>query len=83
MAKEKSKKVDGRKNVHSKGIFPYKLKEALRQRIIAAFLERGESVHSRMGFTIGTIIEHCIKNDINFILEAYPKSGYRIIRKKD
>ena len=72
------KKVDGRKNVNSSGVFPYKLTEAARKRIIRSFLETGQSTHSRLGLTIGVIIEHCIKYKIAFILKAYPCSGYYI-----
>ena len=73
-------KVDGRKTVKSNGVFPYRLSEAQRKRTVEAFLKTGHSVHSENAYTLGAIIEHCIKDDISFTLDRV-SNGYYIIRK--
>ena len=73
-------KIDGRKTIKSSGSFSYRLREATRKRIIASFLITGGSTHSRLGFTLGVIIEHCIKHNIPFKLIAYPSNGFQIER---
>jgi len=71
------KKVDGRKTVTSSGIFPYRLKEASRRMVVEMFLRTGFSVHSENAHTLGAIIEHCIKEDVNFTLDRV-FNGYYI-----
>lgn len=79
----KETKVDGRKTVTSSGVFPYRLRESARQQVINSFLEKGECNHSGLGFTLGAIIEHCVKYKISFKLIAYPNAFYSIERIKN
>ena len=65
--KPKPKKPDGRR-VTSGSVFPYRLTNAAKARVIAMFEADGQSVHSPRGMMLGVIIEHCINNDIHFKL---------------
>jgi len=58
-------KLDGRR-IATGSVFPYRLTNAAKARVIAMFEVGGVSVHSSMGMTVGVIIEHCIQNDIHF-----------------
>jgi len=70
-------KVDGRKTVTSNGVFPYRLSEAWRRRIVEMFMNTGHSVHSEGAHTLGVIIEHCIQEKIPFTLDKI-MNGYYI-----
>ncbi len=71
-------KPDGRR-VTTGSVFPYRLTNAAKARIIKRFEEEGSTTHSGMGLTLGVVIEHCLKNDINFKL--YRTDGGFFIRK--
>ena len=81
MAKRKSKTVkadDGRRLAESPGVYSYRVTNAEKARIIDRFTATGSSVHSR-GETLGVILEHCRKNDIDF--ELVRRAGfYRIVK---
>ncbi len=70
--------MDGRRIVKSDGVFPYRLREGMRRQIINMFMNSGRSFHSSRAQTLGVIIEHCIKNNIDFILKGHPDKGYYI-----
>jgi len=77
---KKSEKRDGRKVIRSGGVFPYKLREAQRQRVVVQFLAEGKSAHGPQAFTLGAILEHCIKEEIPFTLRGASGKGF-VIRK--
>ena len=60
-------KPDGRRNTIGCA-FPYRMTNAAKARTIEAFEKRGCSTHSIMGMTLGVLLEHCHKNQINFRL---------------
>ena len=45
--------------------------------MVQNFLRAGNSVHSEKAYTLGAIIEHCIKDNIPFILTKL-SNGYYI-----
>jgi len=75
---KKSEKRDGRKIVRFGGVFPYKLSESQRRLVVTNFLEEGKSVHGPQAFTLGAILEHCIKEEIPFTLKGQAGKGFAI-----
>lgn len=77
---KKSEKRDGRKTIRSSGVFPYRLREVQRRRVVGNFQRDGKSVHSPLGFTIGAILEHCIREKIPFTLRGQAGKGFIICK---
>ena len=61
-------KVDGRKLATSPGVFPYRLTNACKARIIKMFLDAGSSSHSNHGYTLGVLLEYCNRYNIDYRL---------------
>lgn len=77
---KKSEKRDRRKTIRSSGVFPYKLREAQRLQVIRQFRANGKSVHGPQTFTLGIILEHCIKEEIPFTLKGQAGKGFVVIK---
>jgi len=60
-------KPDGRK-ITTGAAFPYRMTNAAKARIIKMFEDTGSSTHSKLGFTLGVLLEYCHANQINFKL---------------
>ena len=69
-------KLDGRRPTKG-SVFPYRISNAWKARIVKQFNEERASTHSGLALTLGVVIEHCIRNDIDFTLTR-ANGGYQI-----
>lgn len=72
-------KPDGRRTATG-SVFPYRMTNAYKARIIASFDTEGHSVHSCTGQCVGIVIEHCLKNNLDFQLIRTTPGGFYIER---
>ena len=74
---------DGRKSVNPVCPFPHSkpVTRAMARQLIDAFEKTGESAHSPRALTLWVILEYCHFNNIGYVLETQPISGFYIRRK--